>query len=185
MKDGPWDEIVLEYLGGLTGDKTGMWLQAGTGVPTTPGGWKRGGTTPPCGLWRERRPADTLMPDFWSLKLWKNKFLLFLKVKLVVICYGSSSLSQRSDLNLVIEDFYSHMSSKTVWPWELWCSLFSPCQHSRRVGRLRTESTPLPAFVNKFYWDTAMPIHLVSPTAAFALQAGLSSCDTVSLACKI
>lgn len=37
----------------------------------------------------EHGPIYTLISDFWPLKLWQNKFLLFQAAHFVVLCYDS------------------------------------------------------------------------------------------------
>lgn len=39
--------------------------------------------------YKEPGPTDTFTLDFQAPELWQNKFLLFQRIKLAVICYGS------------------------------------------------------------------------------------------------
>ena len=47
------------------------------------------GTDSPLELLERTNPADTLISDFQPQELLENKFLLFLALQFVVICYGS------------------------------------------------------------------------------------------------
>ena len=57
----------------------------GQGLPEATRSWERGRRQFPKGT----SPADTLISDFWPPEPWEKKFLLFLAILFVVICFGS------------------------------------------------------------------------------------------------
>lgn len=60
----------------------------------------------------QTNPANILIIDFWLLKLWRNKSVLFLSLPVVVICYSSpTKLIYFSNITLL----FSFQSTSQYW----------------------------------------------------------------------